>query len=112
MRNKISRRKSWVIGKKLKKLYPGYYKVCSDAGYGDGCTFGEYLDIRSALELLSKHRSYEDDDLSLSDLFSGSSCKDINHTMYHALDQTNRDYIAKQDDEMVWEAAGFDPNSI
>lgn len=111
MRSKIARRKSWVIGKKLKKLYPGYYKVCEDLGYGDGTTIGEYLDICSALVLLGEHRSRKDNALSLSDLFSGSSCSDINHAMYYALDQTNMGYIVKQENEMVWEAADFDPNS-
>ena len=116
MRNKIERRRDWLLGlklkKKLTKQYPHCYKVCSDFGYGDGCTIGESLDIASALILLTESRSYDSDKVKLIDLFSDSSPQSICYTMYHALDQSNTYYIVEQLDVRIWEKPDFDAGSI
>jgi hypothetical protein len=50
MRKSIERRKDFIVRKKLRRKYPGRYKVYSDYGYGDISILYDYLTIDKAID--------------------------------------------------------------
>ena len=103
MRNKILRRKDFILAAKLKKKYPGMYKLFSDAGYGD-CSIVEYeLTIIKAIRLMGSMIGYKTKSI--------STIMGIDHNPSRfnedCLEQANY-RIVEDDRVMPCEEEGFD----
>jgi hypothetical protein len=111
MRNKIERRKNWILSRKIKKQYGGLWKVASDAGYGDGSTIGNYLNIVDALKVYHEAQTYGSSKFSLSDyLYKDRRNKwEINYSVF---DTSSYYYIVQNNHVLVWEHPDFDPGDI
>jgi hypothetical protein len=101
-RNKIERRKSWTLRKKLLRKYTTLYKVVSDYGYGDGSTLASGVTIVTAIMLCARQRGLEKESFH-SLLWDG---------VRRYFDRDMTCYIVDDDYEMDWEAPDFDPYSV
>ncbi len=98
--NRIQRRKEFVLSRQLRKKFPGYFKVCSNFGWGDGSTLERDLTIDKALKYYFWNRRYKSG--LLIDNIGGAG------DVHQIMDTTNTYYIVENDVEQVWEREDYD----